>query len=140
MMKVSSAADETAQFLENYRFGQRMIEMNRYRRDYFSSRKKNFSDAVLTSGKEEPDAGMEFIGEDDEAYLKAKMFEIKRFVTSLPPDDRKLFLYYHYIKCETVERCGELLRISRRSAFRLKHSALEYAAMRYRSYAKKTDE
>lgn len=133
MMKVSSAADETAQFLENYRFGQRMIEMNRYRSEYFLSRRKNHS-------ADDPDAGMEFIGEDDEAYIKAKMFDIKRFVTSLPPDDRKLFLYYHYIKCESVERCGELLKISRRSAFRLKHAALEYAAQRYKSYAKKSDE
>ncbi len=119
MMKLSCAAVETAEFLENYRFGLRMIEMNRYEKEYFRKNGENDLDFAL--------------GEDDEAYIKAKMFEIKRFVTSLPPDDRKLFLYYHYIKGETVERCGELLKISRRSAFRLKHSSLEYAAIKYKN-------
>lgn len=103
------------EFLENYRFGRRMIEMNKYRMEYF--RDSTGSDDIQS--------------DDDEAYIKAMMFEIKRFITSLPPDDRKLFLYYHYIKGETVEKCGELLHISRRSAFRLKKRALEYAALKY---------
>ena len=101
---ISGGAAAMAELLENYRFGRRMLEINKYRAEYFrdSAREDDVSCA------------------DDEAYIKARMFEIKRFITSLPPDDRKLFLYYHYIKCETVEKCGELLHMSRRSAFRLK--------------------
>ncbi len=124
MMKISAAAAETAEFLENYRFGRKMIEINKYEKEFFNESEYESTDTV--------------IGEDDEAYIKAKMFEIKRFITSLPPDDRKLFLYYHYIKCQTVERCGELLHISRRSAFRLKRSSLEYAAIKRKSYTGST--
>lgn len=114
-----------AEYLENYRFGLKMVEINKYEKEYFRERDNREDD------------GCGAFGEDDEAYIKAKMFEIKRFVTSLPPDDRKLFLYYHYIRCETVERCAELLKISRRSAYRLKRRALEYAAIKYRSFSKK---
>jgi DNA-directed RNA polymerase specialized sigma24 family protein len=119
----SNTAADIAEFLESYRFGRKMIEINKYEKEYFG-------------GRDNPDAGWA-VGEDDEAYIKAKMFEVKRFVTSLPPDDRKLFLFYHYIRCESVERCAELLRISRRSAYRLKRRALEYAAIKYRSFSKK---
>lgn len=107
---------EVTEFLECYRFGKRMIEMNRYSTEFFGEREAR-----------------DLVCEEDEAYIKARMFEVKRFVTSLPPDERKLFLYYHFIKCESVERCGELLHISRRSAFRLKRRALEYAALKYKS-------
>ncbi len=104
--------------LKQYAYGLKLLKLNRYEKDYF--------DGQLPQD--------ELFCADDEAYIKAQMFEVKRFVTSLPPDDRKLFLYYHYIRCETVERCGELLGISRRSAFRLKRRALEYAAIKYRQF------
>ena len=68
------------------------------------------------------------------ANADEKMYEVKRFVAALPPDDRKLFLYYHYIHGETVEKCGELLNVSRRTAYRLKQRALEYAAIKYKRY------
>lgn len=108
---------ETTEFLKQYAFGRRLLDMNRYEREYFS---------------EPDDDGLHCT--DDEAYIKAKMFRIKRFVTSLPADNRKLFLYYHYIHGETVERCGELLHISRRSAYRLKQRALEFAALKYKKF------
>lgn len=111
-------ADEMGALLKQYAYGLKLLKLNRYEKDYF--------DGQLPQD--------ELFCADDEAYIKAQMFEVKRFVTSLPPDDRKLFLYYHYIRCETVERCGELLGISRRSAFRLKRRALEYAAIKYRQF------
>ncbi len=116
-----NAGADIVEFLEYYRFGHKMIEINKYEKEYF--------------GRRDNSGGV--IGEDDEAYIKAKIFEVKRFVTSLPPDDRKLFLFYHYIRCETVERCAELLKISRRSAYRLKRRALEYAAIKYRSFSRR---
>ena len=105
--------------LRQYEYGLKMLRLNKYEQDYF--------------GGELPQDGL--FCADDEAYTKARMFEIKRFVTSLPPDDRKLFLYYHYIRGESVAKCGELLGISRRSAFRLKGRALEYAAIKYRRFS-----
>lgn len=113
-----SSIEQVSEFLAEYRYGRRMLEMNRYNSEFFGA-----ADA------------REVIGEEDEAFMKARMFEVRRFVTSLPSDERKLFLYYHYIKCESVERCGELMNISRRSAFRLKRRALEYAAIKYARYA-----
>ena len=64
----------------------------------------------------------------DEAPLaRAKMFGVRHFILGLDNSDEKLFLYYHYIKNESVERCGELLGISRRTAYRLKEKALSLA-------------
>ncbi|MDD7675873.1 MAG: sigma-70 family RNA polymerase sigma factor [Eubacteriales bacterium] len=113
------ATGDMNNILKQYGYGLKMLKMNKYEKDFF--------------GGSAPEDGL--FCTDDEAYIKARMFEIKRFVTSLPPDDRKMFLYYHYIRGETVERCGELLGISRRSAFRLKARALEYAAVKYRRFA-----
>ena len=109
---------KVTEFLRQYRYGFKLLAANKYERDYFC-------DNI-------PDDG--FYCTDDTAYVKAKMFEVKRFVTSLPPDDRKLMLYYYYIHGETVEKCAEMLGISRRSAFRLKKRALEYAAVKYKRY------
>lgn len=111
-------ADRMSVILKQYAYGLKMLRLNSYENEFFNGQL--------------PEDGL--FCTDDEAYIKAHMFELKRFVTSLPPDDRKLFLYYHYIRCETVERCGELLGISRRSAFRLKRRALEYAAIKYRQF------
>lgn len=112
-------ADKMDALLKQYGNGLKMLKLNKYEQDFFNG--------------ETPDDGL--FCADDEAYIKARMFEIKRFVTSLPPDDRKLLLYYHYIRGESVPRCGELLGMSRRSAFRLKARALEYAAIRYSRFS-----
>lgn len=69
--------------------------------------------------------------------LLVKMFALRRFVLSLTRQKEKLFLFYHYIHGESVERCAELMDISRRTAYRLKIRALEYAAIRYPIYLEK---
>ena len=78
-----------------------------------------------------------FYGEKSD--ITVKMFEIRRFVLSLGAKNEKLFLFYHYIHGESVGRVAELMGISRRSAFRLKKRALEYAATRYPVYLKKIE-
>ena len=108
----------TEEFLRQYRYGFKMLTMNKYERDYL--------------GPHLPEDGLYCA--DEEAYIKARMFEIKRFITALPSDDRKLLLYYHYVHGETVEKCAELLNVSRRTAYRLKRRALEYAAIKYKRY------
>jgi hypothetical protein len=58
---------------------------------------------------------------------RARMFDVRHFILSLDNSDEKLFLYYHYVKGESVERCSELLGLSRRSGFRMKNRALAMA-------------
>ena len=72
--------EQIAEYLSSSRYGARLLGMNKYENEYFKS--------------DYPKA----LNAEDEALVKAKMFEIKMFVTSLPPDERKLFLYYYYIK------------------------------------------
>lgn len=55
----------------------------------------------------------------------ARMFLIRRSVMRLPESREKLFLYQRYIRGESMERCAELLCVSRRSIFRLSTRALE---------------
>ena len=64
----------------------------------------------------------------DIALARARMYEIRHFINSLPNCDEKLFLYYRYVRGESVERCAEMLGISRSSAYRLKNRALSLAA------------
>ncbi len=66
----------------------------------------------------------------DEAYWLSRMREVREFIDSLPHRNAKLFLYFHYIRNLTVERTAEELDMARRSAFRLKKTALGYAALR----------
>ena len=56
--------------------------------------------------------------------VRAKMYEVRHFIMNMENRDEKLLLYYHYIRGESVEKCAELLGISRSSGFRLKKRAL----------------
>ena len=60
---------------------------------------------------------------------RARMFEIRHFITSMTNSNEKLMLYYHYIRGESIERCGELLNISRAGAYRLKKRAVTAAVL-----------
>lgn len=55
---------------------------------------------------------------------RARMFEVRHTIMSLPNCDEKLILYYRYVKGEPVERCADMLGMSRSSAFRLRRRAL----------------
>lgn len=57
--------------------------------------------------------------------LRAELFFIRRSVLRLPESPEKLLLYRHFICGDTMERCAELLGISRRSVFRLQKRAFE---------------
>ena len=65
---------------------------------------------------------------DELPLSRARMFEIRHKIMSLPNCDEKLMLYYHYIKGETIERCAELLGVSRSSGFRMNKRGLRMMA------------
>ncbi len=108
-----------------------------YLSGYASNRLILGAERYLELYSESKDGYLSLIDRDmlNEAPLaKSRMFSVRHFILSLPNGNEKLLLYYHYVRGESVERCAELLGISRRSAFRLKNRALSAA---YSQYAKR---
>lgn len=99
-------------YLKSYGFYQKLLKLDRYERRYF--------------GFEEEEGSLP----GDLVFARTRMYEVRHFIMNMKNSDEKLMLYYHYVRGETVERCGELLGISRSSAFRLKKRALAEAAAR----------
>ena len=105
-----------------------------YLSGYSSNRLILGAERYLELYRENKDGLLSAIDRDmlNEAPLaKARMFSVRHFILSLPNGNEKLLLYYHYVRGESVERCAELLGISRRSAFRLKNRALNTAYIQY---------
>lgn len=98
-------------YLKGYRTNGKLLRLERYEREYFGTK---------------DNCDFEAMGEVPLA--RARMYEVRHLINSLPNSDEKLFLYYHYIKGENVERCAELLGIARSSGFRLKKRAHELVA------------
>ena len=112
--------------LSEYSVFRKHLDMLNYDKEYFGNAE------IFRKSKEK---NMCLPG--DRPYITARMFDLRRFVLSLDATNEKLFIFYHYIHGESVGRVAELMRISRRSAFRLKSRALEYAAARYPAYLRK---
>ena len=107
----------TEDYLKGYGMNRKLLRMDRYEKTYFCG----------------DESDMEAFGEAPLA--RARMYEIRHFVMKLDNSDEKLFLYYRYIKEQSVERCGELLGLSRSSAFRMRVRALTLAAEKLRCEA-----
>ena len=103
----TATVSEAENYLKGYILNKKIVLAERYERDFFDKK---------------CDDELEILG--DIPLARAKMFEIRHFIMDMENSDEKLLLYYHYVKGEPVERCGELLGISRSSAFRLKSKAL----------------
>ena len=108
---------ETENYLRSYMFYKKLLRLDKYEQDYFGS--SAFGERGI----------YEHHGEISLAH--AKMFEVRHFIMMMQNSDEKLLLYHHYVRGDSVERCGELLGISRSSAFRLKKRALTLAAELY---------
>lgn len=96
-------------YLKSYRFCRRLMAM------------KNYEDKYFDTMEWESESPVEF------TVAKAKMYEVRHFILGIKNSNEKLLLYYHYVRCDSVEKCAELLGISRSSAFRLKKKALALA-------------
>ncbi len=109
---------ETDSYLRGYGFSRKLIMLRNYEEKYFDT---------CEWEKETP---AEF------SVARSKMYEVRHFVMTLDNSNEKLMLYYHYIRGESVEKCAELLGISRSSGFRLKRRALERAYIARESQSK----
>ena len=108
--KLTTAQMETENYLKGYQLNRKLIRLDRYEKEYLSA----------------DESDLEAFGEAPLA--RARMFEIRHFVMKMENSEEKLFLYYRYIKGQTMERCAELLGVSRSTAFRMKSRALEKAS------------
>ena len=108
-------------YLKGYRINGKLLRLDRYEREYF---------------KDKGTVEYESVGEVPLA--RARMYEVRHFINSLPNCDEKLFLYYHYVKGQNVERCGELLGVSRSTAFRMKKRAHIMAVLALREREKQS--
>ena len=119
MVKDSVSQDEIRSvdnYLRGYQIYSKLLKLDRYERNYFGY--KDGEDNLSV----------------DAPLARAKMFEVRHFISEMKNCDEKLLLYYHYIRGEPVEKCSELLGISRSSGFRLKKRALILA---YEFYKRK---
>ena len=98
-------------YLNGYLNFKKLLRLERYEKEYFGAR------AV------EEDAGLF----SELPLARAKMFEVRHFILGLANGDEKLFLYYYYVKGESMSRCAELLGIAERSVYRIKSRALAMA-------------
>ncbi len=96
-------------YLKTYATNLKLLRLDKYHKEFFGKNANN-NDML-----------------NEVPLARAKMFEVRHFILELENSDEKLFLYYHYVKCESVARCAELLGISRRTGFRLKDRALALA-------------
>ena len=105
---------KTENFLLGYRKNKLMLQIEKYEED-------NYDEFDIDKYEENPDVTNELIG------ARMEMYKIRHFIMDLPNGEEKLLLYFHYVKGESIEHCAELIGVSRRSAFRLKHKAMYIA-------------
>ncbi len=110
-------------YLKGYRINGKLLRLDKYEREYFKDK-----------------GAVEYESVGEVPLARARMYEVRHFINSLPNCDEKLFLYYHYIKGQSVERCGELLGVSRSSAFRMKKRAHLMAVSALREREKEEEE
>lgn len=108
---------EVENYLRTFGFYKKLLKMDKYEQEYFD-------------GGRLPEVKT-WERSNDITLAYAKMFEVRHFINCMQNCDEKLLLYYHYIRCDSVDRCAELIGISRSSAFRLKKRALVLAADYY---------
>lgn len=116
--KTPAVEDEEAEKMKNYLSGYKLsrdlLTLESYEREFLCEHGWS---------KERP---------GELSLARARMFEIRHFILSLPNSTEKILLYLHYINCEPIERCASIMNLSRSSAFRLKNRAIELACKKAR--------
>lgn len=102
---------KTENFLLGYKRNKLLLQIEKYEED-------NRDEFEPSEYEEFPDVTNELIG------ARMEMYKVRHFIMDLPNCEEKLLLYFHYVKGESIERCSELIGVSRRSAFRLRHKAM----------------
>ena len=97
-------------YLYGYLNFKKLLRLERYEKEYLGGRESD--DTAMFS---------------ELPFARAKMFEVRHFILGLANSDEKLFLYYYYVKGESMSRCAELLSCAERSVYRIKGRALEMA-------------
>lgn len=92
---------EAENTLREYGLLEKQLKASRYEREFFGAKSTG-----------------------EEAFWQARQYAIRKRIYDLPNCPEKLFLNFHYLRGHSVERCAELMDISRRTAFRLKKRAL----------------
>ena len=107
--------EKVENFLKGYRTNATFLKMDRYEKEYFHSTEQMKEDDLLLY---------------DMPMAKARMFEVRHFILGLDNCDEKLFLYYRYVKKLSVEKCGEIFGVSRRTAYRMLDRSLRLAYLK----------
>lgn len=108
--KQKTQRERIINFLKGYALNRKLLVLDRYEKQFM---KASSAEEMLIS---------------ESSLARPRMYEVRNFIMSLDNSDEKLLLYYHFIKGESVEKCAELLGISRSSGFRLKNRAIDMAA------------
>lgn len=114
VIKEETKIRETKKFLESYSANKKLLGMMKYEKEYFSGDRCDDEATLIPCA--------------DEVLIKSKMFEVRRFIMNLEDGNEKLMLFYHYIRGLSVEKCAEMMDISRTSGFRLRRRAIERAS------------
>ena len=129
---------EAEEYLSSYRHGARMLDCMRYGKQFMGS--EVLPEDPLLYWSENYDDNLNSVPDADEALIRARMFGVRQFITSLRCDSNtRMLLYWHYIRGVSVARCAEMMDISRAGAFRLRKRALECAARGLRTLKAKAN-
>ena len=99
-------------FLRGYVSNKRQLKLEKYEAIYFGRAR-----GVDEAWYHEPEKA------------KERMDRVHSFVTEMDNGEEKLLLYFHYVRGESIEKCAELLGVSRSTAFRLRKRALRMACI-----------
>lgn len=108
-MSIKEQEEKVKEYLNRHKIYKQMLNADEYAEEY-SNTKVPLCDKVI---------------------LRAKMNEIEHFIMSLPVSREQTLLFNHYVRGHSIEFCGEMMYLSRRTAYRIAKKAVEIAALHY---------
>jgi len=97
--------NEAIELLNQYSFCKKFLDSQSYANEFFNPLVQNEI--------------------DKKKLYEARIHTIKSLIQLLEPSNEYTFLYLHYIKGISVEKCAECMDVSRRTAFRILKRAHE---------------